>query len=165
MFESNGTIVTAQRVDAEPSHHQEVLLPMAPHLTTAQRFFAKVNFVGPVPELRPDLGPCWLWTGATGSHGYGHLKVNGRCVLSHRWSYEYVVGTIPHGLESDHLCRVRACVRPTHLEPVTRRENLRRGQGHGSETHCPQDHPYSGKNLYIGPSGWRYCRACRAARR
>ena len=91
----------------------------------AERFDAKWT-----PE--PNTG-CWLWTGATTPGGYGRLTVGSqidgtrRQVRAHRRSYERLVGPIPDGLDLDHLCRTPGCVNPEHLEPVTRRENIRRG--------------------------------------
>jgi hypothetical protein len=83
---------------------------------------------------------CWLWTGAaTGSiRKYGVFAPGGGAVnvYAHRWMYEHAVGSIPEGLEIDHLCRVYLCVNPEHLEPVTHKENRRRarlkvcGRGH-----------------------------------
>ncbi|WP_433730849.1 HNH endonuclease signature motif containing protein [Actinoplanes sp. CA-051413] len=73
-------------------------------------------------------GPCWEWTGRTKPSGYGVFRINpmGGDRLAHRTSYEMLVGPIPDGLELDHLCRVRRCVNPDHLEPVTHQENVRR---------------------------------------
>lgn len=72
---------------------------------------------------------CWLWRGPISSTGYGALTVRGRGTVStHRLSWEIHRGPVPEGLELDHLCRVRACCNPEHLEPVTRRENLLRGE-------------------------------------
>jgi hypothetical protein len=70
---------------------------------------------------------CWLWVGATASKGYGSFWVGNRTVQAHRWLWELERGAIPSGLQLDHLCRVRNCVRPSHLEPVTGRENFMRG--------------------------------------
>lgn len=69
---------------------------------------------------------CWIWTGALNGSRYGSIEVDGRLRRPHRLLYEFVVGVIPEGLELDHLCRVRHCVNPDHLEAVTRSENLRR---------------------------------------
>ena len=70
---------------------------------------------------------CWLWRGKCLASGYGYLSVEGQTTFAHRVSYEYHVGPIPEGLHIDHLCRVRNCVNPEHLEPVTHKENHRRG--------------------------------------
>lgn len=69
---------------------------------------------------------CWLWTGALTYDGYGMFRHDNRIMGAHRWAYEIAVGPIPRGLQIDHLCRVRNCVRPDHLEPVTNAENTRR---------------------------------------
>jgi hypothetical protein len=111
---------------------------------------------------------CWPWTGAQ-SGGYGNFWRGGSTGRAHRFSYELMVGAIPKGLTLDHLCRNRACVRPDHLEPVTNRENIMRGEGvtarRARRTHCPKGHPFSGDNLYVTPAGVRHCRACRKERR
>lgn len=128
----------------------------------AERFWAKVS-----PE--PNTG-CWLWSGAVTPAGYGKIAINRRLKAAHRLSYEMNVGPIPEGLEIDHLCKVKCCVNPAHLEPVTHSENCRRGpQGEHTarimraKTHCPRGHPYSGKNLKIGAKGERRCRTCENA--
>jgi len=107
---------------------------------------------------------CWEWIGAT-SGGYGGLKVDGRMAKAHRLVYELLVGPIPDGLELDHLCRNTSCVKPSHLEPVTHAENVRRGRaGENSKvkTQCPQGHLYTGDNLVV-TNGRRVCRTCRNA--
>jgi hypothetical protein len=71
-------------------------------------------------------GECWLWLGRVNSSGYAQLTVDKRPRSAHRVSYETFVGPIPEGLEIDHLCRVRRCVRPQHLEAVTHRVNIQR---------------------------------------
>lgn len=74
-------------------------------------------------------GQCWPWVGAKNSRGYGQVTLPGHrtASLAHRVVYEWLVSPIPEGLEIDHLCCNRLCVRPDHLEPVTHRENLARG--------------------------------------
>ena len=84
-----------------------------------ERFWAKVKGRGG--------DGCWLWTGVQNGYGYGRIKVKGRQVGAHRLSYEVHRGKIPAGLQIDHLCRIKNCVRPSHLEVVTPRENVRRG--------------------------------------
>ncbi|MGA4541309.1 HNH endonuclease signature motif containing protein [Uniformispora flossi] len=71
----------------------------------------------------------WLWTGSTNRKGYGRFWFQGRSEEAHRVAYELFVGPIPDGLQIDHVCRVRPCVNPEHLEPVTHEENYRRGNG------------------------------------
>lgn len=81
----------------------------------------------------------------------------------HRATWEFLNGRpVPVGLELDHLCRNRWCINPTHLEPVTHAENVRRGEcgiHQRSRTHCPSGHPYEGDNLIVRRGG-RYCRIC-----
>lgn len=101
----------------------------APVVTSSQRFWAKVH-VGPVPEYRSDLGPCWLWGGAINRDGYGSAWIDGAAISAHIYSFIVFGGQPPGsaGLELDHLCRVRRCLNPTHLELVTHAENMRRSR-------------------------------------
>lgn len=69
---------------------------------------------------------CWLWRGAVSGTGYGRIKDDKQLFAVHRFAYELLVGDIPVGLEIDHLCRVRNCVNPDHLEAVTRQVNVQR---------------------------------------
>lgn len=130
------------------------------------RLWSKVDQNGQIPVYRLDLGPCWIWTAGRNSDGYGHLKVSGHMVDAHRFTYELLVGSIPPGLELDHLCRVRLCVRPSHLEPVPHEVNVKRGKSGWNwreKTHCPQGHPYDASNTYVH-QGARHCRTCRRER-
>ena len=130
-----------------------------------QAFWAKVDKDGPVPAYAPHLGPCWIWKASKTSTGYGQYFDGVRPLGAHRWAYRHFVGPVPVGLHLDHLCRVRHCVNPAHLEPVTCRENIMRGTGASARaaaaTHCPQGHPYDDANTYRpSASGNRICRTC-----
>jgi hypothetical protein len=129
-----------------------------------ERLWSRVDKNGPVPDYRPDVGPCWLWTGVT-SGGYGQIRVAGRMRPTHCVAYELLVGPIPEGLELDHLCRVRNCCRVSHLEPVSHKENALRGVGCGAvnaaKTHCKQGHPLFGDTVIITAKE-RKCRECYA---
>jgi hypothetical protein len=76
-----------------------------------------------VVEDRGFATPCWVWARARYKTGYGALRRGGKSLRAHRWMYEQMVGPIPTGKHLDHLCCVRECVNPSHLEPVTKREN------------------------------------------
>lgn len=110
----------------------------------------------------PDTG-CWCWTGAR-SGGYGHVQVGGAVRETHSVVYELVRGAVPRGLQLDHLCRLRCCVNPEHLEPVTRKENILRGTSqqaaNAHKIHCGHGHELSGTNVRITRNGRRACRAC-----
>lgn len=111
---------------------------------------------------------CWLWTGALTRKGYGAIGEGGkrgRTLQVHVVAYQLLVGPVPKGLELDHLCRVRNCVKPSHLEPVTHAENLRR-RHHSTRkslNECPRGHPFTMDNTYVRPDGTRRCRACKRA--
>ena len=141
------------------------------HMSThsaRERFMAKV---------RQSAG-CWDWIAKTNRSGYGQFwdgthYPNGspRFVLAHRFSYELFVGPIPDGLQIDHLCRNRGCVRPEHLEPVTRSVNLLRsplmGRANREKTCCSMGHPFDDGNTRheYTANGWhkRHCRECHNA--
>lgn len=106
---------------------------------------------------------CWLWTASAAPGGYGKMGVAGRTVSAHRVAYELFIGSIPDGLEIDHLCRNKRCVNPAHLDVVTRAENERR------KLRWPQvafrcDHPFEPDNWYTLTNGSHYCRVCHLAR-
>lgn len=108
---------------------------------------------------------CWIWGGAVMKGGYGNLCRDQRNYRAHRWTYELLAGPIPDGLQLDHLCRVRLCVNPAHLEPVDNWTNTLRGSNeiarHAMKTECDHGHPFDQANTYHWRGG-RYCRACRA---
>lgn len=112
---------------------------------------------------------CWIWTGGLAPNGYGGVSVLGKRVATHRIVYRVRVGPIPDGYHIDHVkargCTSTACVRPSHLEAVTPRENTIRGVGasakNAAKTHCFAGHPLSGDNLYLAPNTTkRGCHAC-----
>lgn len=146
--------------------------PRAIYGTVEKRFWPKVNKDGPVPEKRPDLGPCWLWTACT-HQGYGLFNQGiGKTPMAHRIAYELLVGPIPDDKELDHLCRNTTCVRPSHLEAVTHHVNIQRGEAgkhYADRTHCVNGHPFDEVNTrrYLRNGTWRrVCRECqRRARR
>lgn len=118
---------------------------------------------------RPLIGPCLLWQRPQKKTGYGLVYEPGtqHGLQVHRVMYEMFVGPIEN--ELDHLCRVRHCGSPAHLEDVTHAENCQRGDSYQSLiTHCPAGHPYDEANTGIKPphpeskSGnpRRRCRAC-----
>ena len=117
-----------------------------------------MRLVSPEP-----MSGCWLWTGYVSPSGYGVIGDQ----LAHRLFYESLVGVVPDGLELDHLCRVTCCVNPSHLEPVTHRENMLRGISptaqNAVKTHCNRGHELVGANLRL-QDGKRSCKACVAAK-
>lgn len=111
-------------------------------------------------------GPCWLWTGAKSIGGYGVISQGPRDAtgtrMVHRAVWELLVGEIPDGYELDHLCRVRACCNPDHLELVTRAENVARGSqraGINRKDACIKGHPFTPENTTRNHRQ-RFCRAC-----
>lgn len=109
---------------------------------------------------------CWLWVGAQTGHGeYGSIVIDGKDRRVHRVVYTLIRGTIPNGLDLDHLCRVRKCCNPDHLEPVTKGENVLRGIGlaaqNRAKTHCLHGHQFTPGNTYIYLRHGRVTRNCR----
>lgn len=121
-------------------------------LPEAERFWRRVN----------AEGPCWIWTGARTGSGYGNFRVGDTVVVAHRYAWENLVGPIPEGMVLDHLCRVRCCVNPEHLEVVTVAENTLRGMSPATVTYrtdiCRRGHDM--KQTARIRSGRRSCYAC-----
>lgn len=117
-------------------------------------------------EVDPTTG-CWLWTAGRDPDGYAAFhegRGRGYEQRAHRYAYKVIVGPVPQGLVIDHLCRVRHCVNPAHMEPVTSQENVRRGRHPKAErTHCIRAHEFTPENTYMSPSRrGRTCRTCHA---
>ena len=138
----------------------------------------------PLPPITPliaarfwslvDVGTekaCWPWKGFVDPTGYGRFHaIPSRVIYAHRVAYQLLRGPAPAlGLELDHLCRVRHCVNPAHLEVVTLKVNTQRGVSvtarNTAKTHCPQGHPLSGDNLKLkhrkNGTVARVCLTCR----
>lgn len=103
---------------------------------------------------------CWLWTGPLNAKGYGCAYYNGKCMSAHRAVYFILVGIISDGLEFDHKCRVRNCVNPEHLEPVTHTVNLKRSPFRGGKKFiCKRGHVFTTKNTRM-QNGTKVCLIC-----
>lgn len=107
---------------------------------------------------------CWVWQLGRDRDGYGLKWTPSGTRGAHRVYYGRLVGPIPEGLQLDHLCRVRHCVNPVHLEVVTNQENSQRGLKGRLVTHCAQGHEYTPENTYIRREGRRTCRECHRTR-
>lgn len=125
-------------------------------LNTEEKFWSKVK----------KTKSCWLWTGTKTHNGYGQFysKINGNLFYrSHRFSFWLHRGFLDKKLTIDHLCRKRLCVNPSHLEQVSNRTNVLRGNGIPAKNYrkknCKWGHPFSAPNLYMD-QGFRRCRTC-----
>lgn len=140
--------------------------PFKERIPIAWRFWSKVEFTD----------SCWNWLACRNQDGYGAFGIGSRAdgtrriIGAHRWAYEFAIGPIPDGMEIDHICHTRYCVRPDHLQVVTPVMNKKLaefdhlGQWQKSKTHCPSGHPYDEANTHIGTKGERKCRTCNRLR-
>lgn len=105
--------------------------------------------------------PCWLSNYTRRSDGYTKIDIGGKTVYCHRFAFERLKGPVPDGLTLDRLCRIRHCVNPDHLDPVTRRVNTLRGESPTAVAHvsdiCKWGHDLG--DAYQYPHG-RQCRTC-----
>lgn len=118
-------------------------------------------------KIDPRQNGCWLWFASVNNKGYGTIRPETALrtvppVLAHRALYELLIGPVLDGLELDHLCRTPSCVNPTHLEPVTHQENMRRANQKRST--CKRGHLLVDDNVYTSARGQRSCRQCALAR-
>ncbi|WP_369830186.1 HNH endonuclease [Mycobacterium sp. E1747] len=112
-----------------------------------------------INRVEVDENGCWRWTGPLAPNGYGGtIRAWRKGWLPHRLAFTVMVGEIVDANQIDHLCRVRNCINPVHLEQVTQAENLRR-QG-AAVTHCPRGHEYTAANTYRSTDNLRRCREC-----
>lgn len=113
-----------------------------------------------MPHGRPLKSPCIFWTGKLDKDGYG--KTQG--TLAHRIAFVKAGGTLIKGLEIDHLCEVRNCINPEHLEQVTHLENMFRSntvaRRRKLQKFCSKGHEFDEKNTYVTSRGRRQCRKC-----
>lgn len=148
---------TAQAV-RERRRHLGVHRPSCGHFTPQDRFMARV--------LKSADG-CWLWQGPLNKGGYGQFYLDGQQGHAHRAAYKMFVAPVPDGMVVDHICRVRACVNPVHLRPLTNAENVLIGVGitakNLTKTHCKRGHELAGDNLIPNKDSKRICRTCHYA--
>lgn len=162
----NPTAVTCescgeQRTVKRPDKAGRMCRPCAAKIGTSAAREANIQ---PVEQrfmkyVKKATSGCWEWGGTLQKNGYSTFYHNGKTVRGHRWSYEHFTAPIPQGKEIDHLCRNRKCVNPSHLEPVTRKENRRRAM----PFHCVNGHAFTPENTYMH-DGKRHCRECRRIR-
>jgi hypothetical protein len=135
------------------------------YLEVTQRIFARCIDGGlPIDPFRDLDEPCLIWTGGCLPNGYPSISVADKTELPHRIVCEAFNGVIPAGYQVDHVCRVRRCLRPSHLEAVTPAENMARTQ----KPECANGHPYDKANtlwLKNRTTGERTQRACRTCNR
>lgn len=130
-------------------------------MSLPDRFWAKVR-----------KGVCWTWQASKTVDGYGRFKVDGEVRRAHVVAWEAQHGPVPAGHVLDHTCRRRHCCNPSHLQPVTVRDNTLRGKGptarNARKVRCKRGHPLEGDNLIItheADGTRRRCRTCYCARK
>jgi hypothetical protein len=121
------------------------------------------NYISPEP-----MSGCWLWMGVLNGSGYARIRLGAHLIFVHRLFYEFYKKPIPAGLTVDHICRVRCCVNPAHMDVVTHRENCLRGIApaakHAKQTHCIHGHEFTAANTWRRRNGGRLCLKCAVER-
>ena len=122
-----------------------------------------------LPRLSVTSDGCMRWMGAINSKGYGQVALPRRYGVSnvyvHRVAWINEGRSIPFGHVIDHLCNLRACANPTHMQTTTNRNNVTRpgartfGAANAALTHCLRGHALSGDNV-SARGNWRECVAC-----
>ena len=131
-----------------------------PYKNIQERFWAKA------PERSPWPDHCWLWMAGSDGDGYGAFAVGTKKRMrAHRVAWFLSGGDIQAGMELDHACRNRMCVRPEHLTLVEKFYNARQGSSEQArrkvrQTHCKRGHEYKDGSFFLTPEGWRSCRVC-----
>lgn len=128
-------------------------------ISVIERFLNKIKIL--------DSG-CWKWISTITNQGYGQFWFNGKQRSSHRFIYKYYHGEVNSSLVLDHLCRNRKCVNPEHLEQVSIKENILRGNGFAAlnikKTHCKNGHEFIDNNTHLDSNGHRRCKFCNKIR-
>lgn len=139
-----------------------------PKKTTAPRdwltrFHAKI-------DTGEEFDDCHLWRGAIDDYGYGKVRLPDDTTRAvHIIAWEMATGNkLPTGWHVDHLCRIRRCCNPDHLEAVPHAENVLRGESftarNARKTHCPKGHEYTDDNIRWHKSAngapRRECKTC-----
>jgi len=98
--------------------------------TARDRFWRHVDRLGGPEQVGLGLGRCWVWTSSKNPKGYGQFGNHDRSipgsavVTAHRAAYFFEHGELPgSGLLVRHLCNNPPCVRPSHLEAGTAKQN------------------------------------------
>ncbi len=134
---------------------------MRPPTPIIERFLSKINIS--TTHFYKNTA-CWEWIAWINKNGYCHITLKGKGILTHRFIYEYWYGELTPHLTIDHLCRVRHCVNPLHLEQVPYRVNILRGETlaaiNSRKTHCKRGHEFTPENTYSYPNDARGCRIC-----
>jgi hypothetical protein len=117
-----GALIEARDSHGRPRHF--IFGHWAKPQSTPESFWAQLNKQGPIPAHRPDLGPCWVWTGDTTERGYGTLGYQRKRWRAHRLAYKLTHGDVPDDLMVCHRCDNPPCCNPAHLFLGTQSDNM-----------------------------------------